>query len=1128
MAHDNGSWLDAAAAHIRAHGPTRLSTLGGAIRRRDLSPRLSALIGGDARFDIDNAQLVSLQAEQAECQTDAIWLDVVATYIREFGPATLSTLGSEIRRRPSTMRLSTLIRGDARFSMNSAQLVSLTRGESQADVDAAWLDRAAAHIAAHGPTTVSVLGGAIPRTLRATRLSVVIRGDARFRMNSAQLVSMRANRRERTVENQEPHIDIHSPAARAEMEQNKGGIVIDNPISFGGGAPCAVGQPVRTLVRITNTSSDPLELVNVTALQNGNEFVIEAPPYRIIPGRGGDLVVTVLYTPERYGANNALLAFRFSPGNFCIGRFVSASCGDSEMHEDTKADAPYEPVRPRRQRRGNVIEGVPPDSATPNAAARSMRGYDLPTQWRNEALVSRQAVLEGLRTSLQASIVGGPTLRLMQAYRSYYETLLWDEEVKLEMNMQIYNLSRVILDRRGTCLRLAVPGLAEKRPSLLRGDIVLATVAAAGNGTTYKGYIHVVEQGHVLLMFHPDFHRHHTEARPYNIEFVYPRRTLRIIHQGLQLANEDGRADFSSAILFPAQRAVTSNEGDDGLASLIRNLSLASLLFVNPSLNTEQKLAVKRIVSRFQDAANSFGSSAVAAPYVIFGPPGTGKTVTVVETALQLLKTGNNQTRLLLCAPSNTAADLLVSRLSAAGVRPTDMFRVMSYMRNKNEVSADVQNYCNYDDSFPGGYTLPPLERLLNKRVIVSTCMMAGKLYNHGFPCDYFDVVMIDEAGHCWEAEIVACFAWLLKAKTGLLVLAGDPKQLGPVTYSDAKPVSVPDPDFETIVEEADAPVERLSREGPTPEGAPVVEGLGMSMLERLLTTDALYLRNEELYVDTGNYNSAVVTKLVNCYRCHPAIIHVSNQQFYDGDLRDFSGTESHSLCEWPGLVTLKFPLIFHGIDGENEREGNSPSWFNQAEIHQVYYYVQRLLETTSISPADIGIIAPYHKQVKKIKKVLSNRDLNDITVGSCEQFQGQERKVMIISTVRTAKDLIGYDAVYNLGFVANPKRLNVAVTRAKALLIFVGSPAVLWSDVHWRSMIQHCISNGGYTGVPPPSEEEEEAAGSDGEDDDDSDDDNEDPDDGNDDGNEAPIHPRRNRRSFIQSILRSVSRAFF
>jgi superfamily I DNA and/or RNA helicase len=136
--------------------------------------------------------------------------------------------------------------------------------------------------------------------------------------------------------------------------------------------------------------------------------------------------------------------------------------------------------------------------------------------------------------------------------------------------------------------------------------------------------------------------------------------------------------------------------------------------------------------------------------------------------------------------------------------------------------------------------------------------------------------------------------------------------------------------------------------------------------------------------------------------------------------------------------------------------------------VEQAIYYVQKLRETPGIALEDIGIIAPYQKQVAKMQKGLDTADLGQVTVGSCEQFQGQERQVIIISTVRSPQDLMGHGARFNLGFVSNPKRLNVVVTRAQALLIVIGSVDVLWTDPNWRRLIQHCIDHGAYPGRAP------------------------------------------------------------
>ena len=99
----------------------------------------------------------------------------------------------------------------------------------------------------------------------------------------------------------------------------------------------------------------------------------------------------------------------------------------------------------------------------------------------------------------------------------------------------------------------------------------------------------------------------------------------------------------------------------------------------------------------------------------------------------------------------------------------------------------------------------------------------------------------------------------------------------------------------------------------------------------------------------------------------------------------------------------------------------------------------------------------------------MSWADLGDVKVGSTELFQGQERRVIIIPTVRSSEDFLGFDRKHNLGFLDNPKRFNVAITRAKALLIIVGNPAVLKQDQHWGALLRLAIDKGAYTGVPPP-----------------------------------------------------------
>ena len=86
------------------------------------------------------------------------------------------------------------------------------------------------------------------------------------------------------------------------------------------------------------------------------------------------------------------------------------------------------------------------------------------------------------------------------------------------------------------------------------------------------------------------------------------------------------------------------------------------------------------------------------------------------------------------------------------------------------------------------------------------------------------------------------------------------------------------------------------------------------------------------------------------------------------------------------------------------------------------------------------------------------------------EEFQGQERRVIILSTVRTSKAFVESDAKHNLGFLANPKRFNVATTRAQALMVVIGDPRVLRDDENWRALLEFAHESGAYTGCAYPT----------------------------------------------------------
>jgi helicase MOV-10 len=369
-----------------------------------------------------------------------------------------------------------------------------------------------------------------------------------------------------------------------------------------------------------------------------------------------------------------------------------------------------------------------------------------------------------------------------------------------------------------------------------------------------------------------------------------------------------------------------------------------------------------------------------------------------------------------------------------------DMVRIQAFSRSPTTVGEAVLKYCKLDEA-RRGFNFPTKKELSRARVVVATVTTAGKLYNNGLD-EPFDVVFIDEAGHAQEPEAIAPIATLLglsnhQPGVGRIVLAGDPRQLGPIITSD------------------------IAKQ----------HGLELSLLERLIRRP-LYARCE--FSGEHKHDPLLITKLEQNYRSHPAILELPNKLFYDGDLEVAADPlSSHSLCNWEHLPTKGVPLIFHGIEGNDKREGNSPSWFNADEASVVAEYVRKLVVETRMNPvqlAEIGVISPYAKQVQKLQTLLKYEYGNDaafkqLKVASVELFQGQERRVIIISTVRSSEKYLEFDQKHRLGFLTNPKRFNVAITRAKSLLIVVGNPKVLSTDEHWGALIRHCQQNGSYTG---------------------------------------------------------------
>ncbi|ELU10294.1 hypothetical protein CAPTEDRAFT_119799 [Capitella teleta] len=585
---------------------------------------------------------------------------------------------------------------------------------------------------------------------------------------------------------------------------------------------------------------------------------------------------------------------------------------------------------------------------------------------------------------------------------------------------------------------LDVPGVAEKRPSVLpRDHLFVCPLDQHGvqDRTEYQGCVHDVLNERVVLGFGKKLMDIFLPNMKFAVRFVVSRHPLRVQHRAVQLAAKHNCMPW----LFPTAGSIKMHPVVSDNSSLKLKLYDRKL-----EANKQQFQAVQHIVA----------GTARPGPYLVFGPPGTGKSVTLVEAMKQVLRVYPDA-HLLVCAPSNSAADLLAERL-LPHVEKRFILRLNASSRIA--IPATIKDCSNYIQG--EGVYFPNKDDLSGYRVIVSTLITAGRIASAKFPSGHFTHVFIDECGQAQETEGVVALAGILddhsvNPRGGHLILAGDPRQLGSVLRS---------------------PVAKKY-------------GLDKSLLERLMDDTEVY----------SPKNAHCFTKLLKNYRSHPAILKLPSQLFYNDELEACADLAlRNSLCNWEGLPKKNFPIVFHGVIGEDMREDRSPSFFNPQEVDVVVGSVEDLLNAKGFraKQKDIGVISPYRKQVgfiqgniqndltyilthisqvMKIRSVFKKKKWDDIKVGSTEEFQGQERLVIIISTVRSCTDHLKDDFTFSLGFLSQPKRFNVAVTRAKALLIMIGNPIILRHDEHWGSMIEYCLSNGSFLGEEPDKDEEME-----------------------------------------------------
>ncbi|XP_039664145.1 RNA helicase Mov10l1 [Perca fluviatilis] len=729
---------------------------------------------------------------------------------------------------------------------------------------------------------------------------------------------------------------------------------------------------------------------------------------------GERLSIVVACQAKSLGSCAELLLLHFS--SFTIGRRLEVTVGSKEEN----LLQPSEPYSPRD---ASLVSTMPTQVITVSAPKDAPRL----TKRRLPTFLPNFPLPQALRDCVEAQsdvLVVQPCLgeELSPSnMRSRFSILLWLEELNAEREMKEFSIEGALLTKGAVYLHLEVLGLADGRPSLNIGDrIVLKKPQSAGVVMEYVSYVTEIKDETVSLRVNAEFQRSYL-GEPLDVDFSYNRLTMRRCHNALEQTKQFVEILFPSTVTVqtPQWTGKWVEEPDqnkeDNKTPAMENGKLSSISidmkskatqtkdgrlaskpipspgkFFNPDLNPPQREAVKRIMA----------GECRPIPYVLFGPPGTGKTITLIEAILQVYHFLPSS-RILVCTPSNSAADLICVRLHDSGfLHAASMARVNASCRQEESIPEVLRLYSRAGED---------IRHASFHRIVVSTCSSAAMFHNIGLQVGHFTHVFLDEAGQATEPESLIPISFVSE-KDGQIVLAGDPCQLGPIVKS------------------------KLA----------AAFGLGVSLLERLMANQ-LYSRHD------WGYNPNL------------------RERFQD----EIAALSSQKSVKKGSTIYKLNPVLEDGLlrVGTEMREGNNPSWFNPVEAVQAMLYCCQLAKKlyNPVDASDIGIIAPYRKQCEKIRVLLGKVGLSDIKVGSVEEFQGQEFLVIIMSTVRSNESVQSDDLQKALGFLANPKRFNVAITRPKALLLIVGNPHILIRDPCFRALLQYCFINGAYLGCDPP-----------------------------------------------------------
>ncbi len=457
---------------------------------------------------------------------------------------------------------------------------------------------------------------------------------------------------------------------------------------------------------------------------------------------------------------------------------------------------------------------------------------------------------------------------------------------------------------------------------------------------------------------------------------------------------------------------------------------------VIPQLNLSQNRAVRHILS-----ANDIA--------VVHGPPGTGKTTTIVQAIRLVLQT---EKQVLVCAPTNTAVDLLTEKLIEQGV---NVLRVghparVSEDLQKTTIDGQIQTHINYKDIknlrrnaeeyfkmaskfkrvfgkedakqralyYTEARNCIKESRLLEDYIVDSLfenaqviCCTPVTATNRALSKKKFNTLFFDEASQALEA-----ISWIPLLKCHRVIFSGDHFQLPPVVKSvKAKQ-----------------------------------EGLDKTMLDRCIQHDT------------------ISTLLTRQYRMHQHIMQFSNAYFYNNELEADATVKDTLLSTNEDFDILYLPVELVDTAGCSFDELQNPetlSLSNKGEADLLFKHLELLLQQYLLSgetaKIDVGIISPYKEQIELLKEKLTAFDhsaypINELAVKTIDGFQGEECDVIYISLVRS-------NPTSEIGFLSDIRRMNVALTRAKKKLVVIMDTATIGNHPFYKSFIEYCEKHNFY-----------------------------------------------------------------